>query len=169
MKINSIVAIFDALNRSGTHYLVAGGLAVVAYGYLRLTMDIDIILKLQPDNIRRALNALRSLGYRPRVPVLLEDFADPEHRRQWIENKGMVVFQLVSDAHKTAPIDIFVQEPFDFDSVYERAPSREIDRGVSIRVVPLAELLVMKEKANRPKDQIDLIYLRKLQMDAQDA
>ncbi len=169
MNQNSIAAVFRALNASGARYLVAGGLAVVAHGYLRLTMDIDLIIQLHPDNLAKALEALRHLGYRPKAPVDVSDFAAPENRKRWMDEKGMVVFQLISDAHRTAPIDVFVQEPFDFDAVHAAAPLREVDEGIEIRVVPLAELLQMKERANRPKDQVDLLYLRKLQRDASDS
>lgn len=166
---SSIAQVFRALNESGARYLVAGGLAVVAHGYLRLTMDIDLIIQLGRENLTRALEALRALGYRPKAPVDIAEFSYPEIRDRWINEKGMVVFQLVSDVHRSAPIDVFTQEPFDFDAVYAAAPRREVDDGVEIRVVPLAQLIEMKERANRPKDQVDLLYLRKLLRDAADA
>lgn len=165
---SSIAQVFRALNESGARYLVAGGLAVVAHGYLRLTMDIDLIIQLGRENLTRALEALRALGYRPKAPVDIAEFSYPENRDRWINEKGMVVFQLVSDVHRSAPIDVFTQEPFDFDAVYAAAPRREVDDGVEIRVVPLAQLIEMKERANRPKDQVDLLYLRKLLRDAAD-
>lgn len=169
MQLNSIATVFQALNASGARYLVAGGLAVVAHGYLRLTMDIDLIVQLHPENLARALDALRRLGYRPIAPADITDFTSAVNRKRWIDEKGMVVFQLFSDEHRTAPIDLFTQEPFDFDAVYAEAPVREVEEGVEIRVVPFTVLLEMKERANRPKDQVDLIYLRKLQQDAADS
>lgn len=169
MESNSIAAIVRALNDSGARYLVAGGLAVVAHGYVRLTMDLDLIIGLQDENLRRAMAALRDLGYRPKVPVPLEDFAISANRSRWIAEKGMIVFQVVSDRFRTVPIDIFVREPFDFDSVYARASVFEVAEQVGVRVVPLPELLVMKETANRPKDQIDLLYLRRLAEDARES
>ena len=42
-------------------YLVAGGLAVVAHGYLRFTADVDLIVDLEPANVTRAVAALESL------------------------------------------------------------------------------------------------------------
>jgi hypothetical protein len=33
---------------------VAGGLAVVAHGYVRLTMDIDLIIQLEDKNLNEA-------------------------------------------------------------------------------------------------------------------
>jgi len=45
----SVEAIVDALNAAGVRYLIAGGLAVVAHGYVRFTADVDLILDLEPD------------------------------------------------------------------------------------------------------------------------
>ena len=36
-------------------YLVAGGLAVNAHGFLRFTKDVDLVIELVPDNIVRTL------------------------------------------------------------------------------------------------------------------
>ena len=40
MQKNSVVEVVRSLNDSGVRYLIAGGLAVVAHGYLRLTADV---------------------------------------------------------------------------------------------------------------------------------
>jgi phospholipase/lecithinase/hemolysin len=64
----SIEAIVQALNAAGARYLIAGGLAVVAHGYVRFTADLDLILDLEEENAKRALRALAGLGYQPPPP-----------------------------------------------------------------------------------------------------
>jgi hypothetical protein len=51
MKLNSFAAVAGALDEAGVRYLVAGGLAVNAHGYLRFTKDVDLVVQLVPDNI----------------------------------------------------------------------------------------------------------------------
>jgi len=41
MEKHSVDAIVGALNMANVRYLVAGGLAVVAQGYVRFTADVD--------------------------------------------------------------------------------------------------------------------------------
>ncbi len=41
MKLASFEAIVAEFDAAGVRYLVAGGLAVNAYGYLQLTKDVD--------------------------------------------------------------------------------------------------------------------------------
>ena len=65
MKLTSFEALASALESTGVRYLVAGGLAVGAHGYLRFTKDVDIVIQLIPDNIERTFSALASLGYKP--------------------------------------------------------------------------------------------------------
>ena len=84
MKVSSLEAIFRALEKAEGRYLVVGGLAVIAHGYVRLTQDLDLVLDLEPSSLNRALQALESLGYRPRVPVALSDFGNPELGKDWI-------------------------------------------------------------------------------------
>jgi len=82
------------------------------HGYGRATFDVDLVVQLQSDNVRRAMEALEALAYRPLTPVATRDFADPETREGWIRDKRMIVFQLHSDSHRDTRIDLFVSEPF---------------------------------------------------------
>lgn len=45
--------IFHELNELMIDYLVIGGLAVNFYGIPRLTYDIDLMILLEPDNIKK--------------------------------------------------------------------------------------------------------------------
>ena len=78
MEKSSVEAIVCALNEAGVRYLIVGGMAVVAHGYLRFTADLDLVLDLREGNLDRAVSALAGQGYRPRAPVPLEDFVDAE-------------------------------------------------------------------------------------------
>lgn len=162
MERKSVETVFRALNEFEVRYLVVGGLAVLAHGAARLTQDIDLVVALEPENATRALRALAQLGYRPLVPVSLEDFARPERRRTWIEEKGAEVFQLVSELHKTARVDLFLEEPFDFDAAWDRAYWAEVANSLRVPFVGLDDLIAMKESAARPQDLLDVENLRKL-------
>lgn len=160
MKLASFEAIVRALNGANVRYLIAGGLAVNAHGYLRFTKDADVVLDLLPDNVERALAALAELGYRPAVPVAARQFADPVQRERWVREKGMQVFQLWSDEHRETPIDLFAQEPFDFGEEYERALVKPLYGNVEVRFVSIPTLIRMKETAGREQDLLDIKHLR---------
>ncbi len=121
MKLGSFDSLVRALDDASVRYLVAGGLAVNAHGYLRFTKDVDLVLQLTPENIQAAFTALEGIGYRPLVPVTAGEFADPAKRNEWIRDKGMTVLNFWCDRHRETPIDVFVTEPFAFDEEYARA------------------------------------------------
>ena len=160
MKLASFEAVVRALQNAGVRYLVAGGLAVNAHGYLRFTHDVDLVIQLRPDNIIPAFGALASLGYQPRVPVTAVQFADDAQRRQWVSEKGMMVLNFHSETHRETPLDVFVSEPFDFDREYDAVPQQDLAPGLCVRFVSIPVLIAMKEAAGRPRDTDDIQHLR---------
>lgn len=162
MKLASLESIARALEDANVRYLVVGGLAVAAHGYGRATFDVDLVVQLQSENVRRAMGALETLGYRPLVPVSAVEFADPQKRASWIRDKRMIVFQLHSEQHRETRIDVFVAEPFDFDHEYDRALVGALLPALQLRFVRIETLLRMKEAAGREKDKEDIRQLTKL-------
>lgn len=162
MKLDSFQEVIRVLNEAKVAYLLVGGLAVNAWNFVRPTKDIDLVIGLGHDNLQRALTALDAIGYRPAQPVTAAEMADPERRRLWRESKGMVVLKMWSDHHRETPLDIFIEEPFDFNKEYARAKPHEIAEGIEAPVVTLGALLRMKEAAGRPQDLEDIRALTDL-------
>ena len=163
MKLSSFEAIAKALGDAQLRYLIVDGLAVAAHGHGRATFDVDLVVQLQTENVKRAMAVFDALGYTPTVPVPAAQFADPARREVWLREKNMVVFQLHSDRHRETRIDLFVSEPFDFDTEYDQAMIGELAPGLRTRFVKLETLIRMKETAGREKDKEDVRQLRLLQ------
>lgn len=164
MKLASFEALVSALDAAGVRYLIAGGLAVNVYGYLRFTKDVDVVVQLVPDNIERAFTALSNLGYRPLVPITAAQFSDNTQRERWINDKGMKVLQFWSDTHRETPVDVFVIEPFDFDSEFSQSSAKLLG-GIAVHFVSIPTLIRMKETAGRTQDKLDIDELRLLYPD----
>ncbi len=153
--------IFEALSKARVRYLVVGGVAVVLHGYTRFTADLDLVVALEPENARAAMDALASLDYRPRAPVRATDFADPGLRKQWIEEKGLAVFSLWSGRFPATEVDVFVEEPMPFDEMAARGSEISL-RGVPVAVAGIEDLILMKEKVGRPQDLQDAAELKRI-------
>jgi hypothetical protein len=163
MEARSVQAIVSALNKAEVKYLIVDGLAVNAHGYERLTRDVDLVIGLEPENIVRALRALRELGYHMSIPVTPEQFADASNREVWRNEKNMTVLRLWSDLHGRTPIDVFVYEPFDFAEEYSAAKWEEIAEELQTPVVRCETLIAMKRVAGRPQDLADVAELEEIQ------
>ena len=163
MERRSVEAVFRELTAAGVRYLVVGGLAVVAHGYVRLTADIDLVIDLEPANIGRALSALARLDYRPRAPVEMKAFADAEKRTEWVRDKGLTVFSLYSPSHPATEIDMFVEMPLDFDTAYREAVTIEVAAGTTATFIGLKDLIRLKQQAGRAQDRLDIEKLEMIQ------
>ncbi len=160
MRLESVEAIVLELERREVRYLVVGGLAVIAHGYVRFTADVDIVMDPSTDNLRRAVEALAVLDYRPRAPVPITDYVDAANRRQWASEKGIRVFSLFSPKHPETEVDLFLDPPFDFGPVFDRAVRQRITDRVEAWVVGYEDLVALKREAGRPLDEEDLRRLQ---------
>ena len=160
--MSSVISIVKSLNDAGVKYLIVGGLAVNAHGFARLTVDVDLVIGLEKENIITGLRVLNSIGYQPSIPVSAEEFANPENREAWRKDKGMLVLKMWSDENKRTPIDIFVYEPFSLSEELKSAKWDWISDNVQAPFVSLNTLLAMKRDAKREKDLLDIAALQKL-------
>jgi hypothetical protein len=162
VRVDTIISVSKALNEAGVRFIVCGGQAVVAHGYVRFTADLDIAIHLQPDSVRKAVAALGLSGYRPSIPVSAEQFADEKVRATWSVEKNMQVLSFVSDVDPLGTIDIFIQDPFNFEEEHAAADILELVPGVTWRVLRLDALINMKVAVGRPVDLDDVEHLKAL-------
>ncbi len=154
--------LFKALNDANVNYVVVGGLATVLHGYARLTMDVDLMVDLAPEEASRAMQTLEGLGFKPRAPVPAQHFADAAKRKEWIEQKGMTVFSLNHPSSPMLTVDVFVHHPIPFPGLRARAERMVID-GVPVYICSIEDLIDLKLQAGRPQDLLDIEKLRRIQ------
>ncbi len=153
--------VLKVLTDAGVRYLVVGGVAVVLHGHLRTTGDLDLVVELSPENLARALDALEQSGFQPRPPVALRSFADPETRRSWIETKNLQGFSLWHPELPGFEVNLFVEEPFDFDQAWGRKVDVVLANTVAT-IIGLQDLLELKRSAGRARDLEDVAVLEAL-------
>lgn len=159
MERLALERIFTGLADARVDYLVVGGLAVVAHGYVRFTADVDLFIQLEKTNLIKAMTVFQDLGYIPRAPVDIMDFVEPEARAKWLDTKNLKVFSLWNPQVPSTEIDVFVEEPFDFEMVKKRAVAFDFGYNIHVPVIGLPDLILMKKTANRPKDRDDIKQL----------
>jgi len=160
--MTSFLALFAALNRNKVQYLVAGGWAVNLYGIERATGDIDLVVCLDPHNLEIFVEVMKELSLKPKAPVPVDDLIREDRREEWIRDKGMRVFSFFDPKTPYFLLDVFIEIPFDFQTTYaQRSKIRAGDTVVP--VVPIRNLIEMKEKAGRPQDLADVYYLKQVE------
>ncbi|KPK99393.1 MAG: hypothetical protein AMJ91_07950 [candidate division Zixibacteria bacterium SM23_73_3] len=61
--------IFRALQKQKVKYVLVGGIAVNLLGAMRSTADLDILVEMSDDNLKKIVEILKSQGYRVKQPV----------------------------------------------------------------------------------------------------
>ena len=151
--------IFKEINKLKIDYLVVGGLAVNFHGIPRLTYDVDLMILLQAENIKKLVTKLTAWGYRPKVPVNPMELANDAKRNSWINEKGMKAMNFYSEKAPIGEIDIVFDSPIPYDELKSRAVIIEL-HGEKIPTVSIRDLIVIKEKSGRKQDLSDVEYLK---------
>lgn len=149
------------LDEAGVRYVVVGGVAVVLHGHLRVTFDLDLIVDLAPTEARKAMDTLSALGFRPKVPVDAAEFADPATRARWIDEKGMTVFAFWHPENPDSIVDVFVDEPIDFEDLWTRSVVARLE-STEVRIASIPDLIELKRRAGRPNDLADIEVLERM-------
>ncbi len=157
------LGLFRALATEGVRYLVVGGVAVNLHGAERLTMDIDLMLSMDAQNLRRFLRAATSMQLRPAVlPVTLKQFCDSATVEGWIRDRHMLAFQLRGPGVEDPSVDILVKTPMPFDQAYVRRVRMSLG-GVAVDVASVEDLVALKSDTGREIDKSDIRALQRLE------
>jgi len=154
MKIEDIL---KALEKERIDYAVIGGVAVVLYGYVRFTKDIDLLIDLSEDNVRRFTKVLAALNFQPGIPIDPLDMAKEKKREEWIREKNVKVVTFYNPESQLLQIDVLITK--DFSSMKR---IRKKINGLEISIVDYDDLLKMKKETARPTDLIDIEKLQEL-------
>ncbi len=152
---------FKKLNEKNVKYITVGGLAVNLHGIPRLTYDIDLIVEMSDENIQVLMKLLNEMGYKPKIPVNILDFANMQKRKEWIENKNMKAFCLVSDKLAIREVDIVVNTRVNYDSAKKNVVFYDL-YDTKIATVGIDDLIRMKKNTGRKQDETDIEHLRRI-------
>jgi hypothetical protein len=139
-------------------YVVVGGLATVLHGYARLTADVDLAVDLAPEEATKMIQALVAKGFRPQVPVLPEEFANPTVREVWFREKHMRAFSLVDPINPMRVVDLLLKPEVPFEELLARSQEVMLNR-TKIRIASIDDLISLKRHAGRPQDLADIEQL----------
>lgn len=146
--------LIERLIDAGVEFVIIGGFAVIAHGYVRATKDLDIVPAPTSENYERLALLLAELDAKQvgvDTDLLPNQPTDPEG----LGAGGS--FQLVTSLGR---LDIMQES--DHVPPYARLRSTAAVahfRGRDVRVCSLAELARMKRRAGRPQDVADLAAL----------
>lgn len=138
------------LSEAGVEFVLVGGLAVNAWGVVRGTKDVDIVVAPKPDNLKRVAD------------VAVEAHGHIQKGEAFLSTPFSIAAELASGervAIDTALGLLDIVQGLDgvppYADLRKSAVEAEI-LGVKVAVCSMDALKAMKRAAGRPRDHIDL-------------
>jgi hypothetical protein len=141
-------AVIQAFESRKVDYVLIGGFAVILHGFPRLTRDMDVFIKLVPQNVDRMKEALAGV------------FKDDSAREITLEDlRSYSVIRYGAPSGFVVDVISNLGEAARFEDLESEIISV---RGLSIRVATPETLFKLKKDTLRDKDKADAVFLRKL-------
>lgn len=140
--------LFELFNEHGVEYLAFGAQAAILYGVARLSFDVDLLVRATPENATRFIDAMSRVGF----GIAAELEPDEILRKPYFT---------IRDQCK---VDVFTKLPNAGGSYEDHLQERNVivADGVTVPCVGLRALIASKEGTGRPKDEQDVIELRRI-------
>lgn len=143
-------ALLGALHEHEVRFVVIGGVAVGAHGFVRGTEDLDLVPDPDPENLKRLTVALDDLE--STLPTVGGRQFDPASDARVIRRGGNV-----TATTKFGALDVVqrAQGVPSYSQLVDDAVKSEL-LGIPVQVCSLARLREMKQAQSRTQDLLDL-------------
>jgi hypothetical protein len=140
--------LLQLLQKNEVEFLVCGGHAVCFYGYPRMTMDFDLLIKPNETNAERLIQSLLEFGFG----------GVGELKKELFCQRG-TVFTLGVQPNQ---IDLLTSVSSQSEEeVFSHQVLGEME-GLSLNFISYNDLIRAKKEAGRLKDQLDVEELEKI-------
>jgi len=140
-------SILGDLLHVGVDFILVGGLAVELCGFTRATLDVDILIEDNDANIARLIEALQHFADGAASELTVADFTPEEGCIRIVDDFALDIFTRMSGK---SYVDLL-----GFTDEYQHK------QGL-LKHLSIEGLILLKQNSLRPKDQIDVMELKRL-------
>ena len=146
-----ILKFWAALQNQKVRYIMVGGYATNLHGYQRYTGDIDIWIDDSIENRHQMRKAFVECGMGDYYMLETMQFVP-----------GWTDIHLMNGLRLDIMVNMKGLEGYSFDECLNMASIADID-GVQVPFLHINQLIANKKAVNRPKDQLDVMELERIQ------
>lgn len=144
-----VLSFLKDMKDAGVKYMLVGGFAMAFHGHIRATIDLDLWIKDEKENLEKFKSVLNGNGV-----------VGLDKTRSLELVAGFTQFHLGDSGFVVDPMSRLKRfSAHDFDACYSRAQDGHY-KEIDFKVISQKDLLQEKEATNRPKDQGDIEFLK---------
>lgn len=147
--IESHQVLLKELINAHVDFIIIGGYAVIFYGYMRTTGDVDIWLKADNENKKKLLSALEKVGVSKNSLEQVSEY-------DFTKDVAFSIWEEPQKADFITRINLVTFEEADKEKVIA-----DID-GLKVPFIHFNHLILSKISTDRGKDKGDIDELRKI-------
>ena len=151
-----IFKICQALQEADVVYAVVGGFAVALHGAVRGTIDIDIAIQWNMQNLQRTELALKKIGLVSQLPISAQIIFEKRH--EYINERNLIAWNFYNPKKLSEQIVLIIT----YDLTGRRVEEIETPLG-KVKVLSRKDLIEMKRASARPQDLEDIQALEQLE------
>ena len=140
-------------------FVLIGGLAARLHGSPTVTNDVDVCPDQSATNLKRVAAALQEMEATLRLPDSVERVNVP------IDDRLLAATQSLTLTTEFGAFDLLARPAGTggYDDLVRNADTVKLERGLSVAIASIDDLIRMKRASGRPKDLIEVEVLTALQ------
>ncbi len=150
-----LLKICESLSAANINYAIVGGYAVALHGAVRGTVDVDLLIEWQREQLIAFEQCMLNLGLVSKLPIDAEQLF--HFKDEYINNRNLIAWNFYHPKDMTQQVDLIINQNLETKDVIEKWVDNQ-----SIQILNKERLIAMKKKAGRPQDIEDIKSLELL-------
>lgn len=147
-QFKEFLILLKALKNNNVEYILIGGVAVIIHGMERLTRDIDLFVKMTPDNIKNFKDALTSLYQDKSIEEITVDELQKYSVIRYGTPNGFYI-DIMTRLGEAVSYNDLKYEIIEY-------------QGIKIKIATPESLYNLKKDTLRAKDKMDALFLKEI-------
>ena len=150
-----ILKVCESLSNAKIKYAIVGGYAVALHGVVRGTVDVDLLIEWQIDQLIAFEQCMNELGLISKLPIDAEQLY--HFKDDYIKNRNLLAWNFYHPKDMTQQVDLIINHDLGANKITEKWVGNQV-----INILNKNDLIIMKQQAGRPQDIEDIKSLKQL-------
>lgn len=148
------------LSEKKVKFIIFGGVAVVLHGVERMTLDLDLSISMDKENVEKFLEVMEQFQLTPRAPIPKETLFNPKIIDYIIKEKNGIAFTFLDKNNPYKQVDVLIHPDLQYEKWINKIDTVELF-GHKVCILSKQAIIELKEKLERPRDK-DIMDIKEL-------